>query len=39
MGDDAIAVATDPTENPDPNPNTIVRHTVPKAIEVEEPHI
>ena len=38
IGDDAIAVATEPTENPDPNPNTIVRHTVPKAIEVEEPH-
>ena len=36
--DDAIAVATDPTGNPDPNPNTIVRHTVPKTIEVEEPH-
>ena len=39
MWDDGIAVATDPTENPDRNPNTIVRHTVPKAIEVEEPHI
>ena len=38
IGDDAIAVATDQTENPDPNPNTIVRHTVPKAIEVGEPH-
>ena len=38
IGDNAIAVATDPTENPDPNPNTIVRHSVPKAIGVEEPH-
>ena len=35
IGDDAIA--TDPTENPDPSPNTIVRQSVPKAIEVEEP--
>ena len=38
IGDDAFAVATNPTENPDPNPNTIVWHTVTKAIEVEEPH-
>ena len=38
IGNNAIAVATDPTENPDPNPNTIVRHSVPKAIGVEEPH-
>ena len=28
-GDDAVAVATDLTGNPDPNPNTIVCHTVP----------
>ena len=27
-----------PTKNLDQNPNTIVRHTAPKAIEVEEPH-
>ena len=38
IGDDAIAVATEPTENPDPNPNTIAGHKVPKAIELEEPH-
>ena len=38
IGDDAIAVATDPTENPDQNPNTILRHTATKAIEVGEPH-
>ena len=36
--EDIMSVATDPTGNPDPNPITIVRHTVPKAIQVEEPH-
>ena len=36
--EDILSVATDPTGIPDPNPITIVRHTVPKAINVEEPH-
>ncbi len=35
---DIISVAVDPTGNPDPNPATIVRHTIPKAIQIEEPH-
>ncbi len=34
---DIISVAVDPTGNPDPNPATIVHHTIPKAIQVEEP--
>ena len=33
-----MSVAIDPTGNPDSNPNTIVRHAVPKTIQVEEPH-
>jgi hypothetical protein len=36
--EDIMSVATNPTGNPDANPITIVRHTVPKAINVEEPH-
>ena len=35
---DIISVAADPTGNPDPNPATIVRHTILKAIQVEEPY-
>ena len=35
---DIISVAVDPTGNPDPNPATIVHHTIPKAIQVEEPY-
>ena len=35
---DIISVAVDPTGNPDPKPATIIRHTIPKAIQVEEPH-
>ena len=30
--------ATNPTGNPDPNPNTIVRHTIPKAIQDDLDH-
>ena len=36
--DEVMSVATDPTSNPGPNPTTIVRHTIPKAIQTEEPH-
>ena len=36
--EDILSVATDLTGSPNPNPITIVRHTVPKAIQVEEPH-
>ena len=36
--EDILPVATDLTGSPDPNPITIVRHTVPKAIQVGEPH-
>ena len=36
--EDILSVAIDPTGNPDSNPNTIVRHAVPKTIQVEEPY-
>ena len=36
--DEVMSVASDPTSNPDPSPTTIVRHTIPKAIQTEEPH-
>ena len=36
--EDIMSVATGPTGNPDPNHITIVHHTLPKAIQVEEPH-
>ena len=35
---DVMAVAVDPTGLPDPNPTTVVRHSVPKAIGAEDPH-
>ena len=36
--DDVMSVATKPIGNPSANPTTIVRHTVPKAIQVEQPN-
>ena len=36
--EDILSVACDPTGNPDSNPNTIVRHSVPKTIQVDEAH-
>ena len=36
--EDILSVATESTGSPDPNPITIVRHTVPKPIQVEVPH-
>ena len=33
-----MSVSSDPTSNPDPSLTTIVRHTIPKAIQTEEPH-
>ena len=33
-----MSVATEPIGNPSANSTTIIRHTVPKAIQVEEPH-
>ena len=36
--DDVMSVATEAVGNPDTNPTTILRHTIPKAIQVEEPH-
>ena len=36
--EEVMSVASDPTSNPDPSPTTIVRHTIPKAIQTEEPH-
>lgn len=36
--EDVMSMATEPIGNPSTNPATIVRHTVPKAIQVEEPH-
>ena len=35
---DVMSAAADPTGRPDPNPASIVRHSVPKAIGVEDPH-
>jgi hypothetical protein len=36
--DDVMSVATEPIGHPSRNPTTIVHHSVPKAIQVEEPH-
>ena len=36
--DDVMSVASKPIGNPSANPTTIVRHTVPKAIQVEQPN-
>ena len=36
--EDIMSAATNPTGNPDPNPVTIVRHSIPKTIEVQEAH-
>ena len=36
--DDVMSVATEPIGDPSANPTTIVRHTVPKAIQVEQPN-
>jgi hypothetical protein len=33
-----MSVATKPIGHPSTNPTTIVRHSIPKAIQVEEPH-
>jgi hypothetical protein len=35
---DVVSVAVDPTGRPDQNPNIILRHSVPKSTEVEDPH-
>jgi hypothetical protein len=35
---DVMSAAADPTGRPDPNPASIVRHSVPKAIGIEDPH-
>ena len=36
--DEVMSVASDPTSNQEPSPTSIVRHTIPKAIQTEEPH-
>jgi hypothetical protein len=35
---DVMSIAIDPTGRPDPNPTSILRHSVPKSIGVEDPH-
>ena len=36
--DEVMSVATAPTSKPGPNPTTIVRHTLHKAIQTQDPH-
>ena len=35
---EVMSIAVDPTEMPDPSPTSIVRHSVPKSIGVEDPY-